>query len=759
LFLHARGDAIAAKKNNKPVVRFGHPTSNRMSLADCKYRAFISYSHRDEKWATWLHNALETFRIPRPLVGKSTTFGIVPPRISPVFRDRDELASATDLGQILTQALHDSAYQIVICSPAAAHSRWVNEEVLTFKRFGRSDRVLCLIVGGEPNAADGAEEAFPAAVRFKIGADGRLTDEAAEPIAADLRPGKDGKSNALLKIVAGILGIGLDVLKQRDQARRQRRLMALAAAGFVGMTMTSALAATAWLARLEAEAQRERAEMQRERAEAEAETARQTTSFMVDLFQVSDPSESLGNSITAREILDKGAARIETELVDQPVIQATLMDTMGTVYKSLGLYTPATALLERALLTRAALLGPRHADVASSLNHLGEVLSLKADYATAERRLRDALDIRRRASEQPTALVADTLADLGDVLTLSGKYAEATPLIDEALAIRRELYGDAPNAEVAESLQDLAFNRYHLGDFARAIEHMRAALDMRRAVHPAVHPDLAEAVNELATLLYQAGDYAGAEPLYTEALDMVRKLLGREHKDIAMALINVGQVLHDQRKHERAEANYREALAMQKRLLGPNHPDLVLTMNNLGFLLYDEGRIADAVAMLEETLILARSALGEDHPDVGAIETNLGFWLSQEGEYDRASTLLDNALEIRRAAFGKNHPQVASTLSYQANLLLATGDFAAARETARQARTILAQHFAPDHWRVATAASAEGAALTELGDYAEAEALLVHSTEVLSQPGVSMELLSRQSRERLDHLYTVWRKQ
>ena len=104
------------------------------------------------------------------------------------------------------------------------------------------------------------------------------------------------------------------------------------------MAITSALAPAAWLARNEAE-------RQRVRAEAEAETARQTTRFMVDLFKVSDPSEALGNSITAREMLDKGAARIERELVDQPAIQATLMDTMGTVYTSLGLYGPALPLV------------------------------------------------------------------------------------------------------------------------------------------------------------------------------------------------------------------------------------------------------------------------------------------------------------------------------------------------------------------------------------------------------------------------------
>jgi tetratricopeptide (TPR) repeat protein len=721
------------------------------TLTASKYRAFISYSHRDEKWAAWLHSALEIYRIPKSLVGQMTAVGDVPSRLAPVFRDREELPTATDLGNILTQALRDSAFQIVICSPAAARSRWVNEEVLTFKRLGRAERVLCLIVGGEPYSG-GEDESFPAAVRFNLGTDGALSSEPAEPIAADVRPGKDGKANALLKIVAGMLGVGLDVLKQREHARRQRRLVLIAGAAVAGMTVTSVLAATAWFARLEAEAQRVR-------AEAEAETARQTTSFMVDLFRVSDPSESLGNSITAREILDKGAARIELELADQPDIQATLMDTMGTVYTSLGLYTPAVSLIERALTTRTTRLGGEQLEVADSLNHLGEVLTLNADYTVAEQRLSAALEIRRRELAAPDPLIAKTLADLGDVLTLQGKYPEATPFVEEALTMRRELYGDANHADLAESIEDLGFNRYYLGDYANAVEDMRAALAMRRAVHGGVHPDLAEAINNVALLLYETGDHAAAGALYREALDMVRVLHGPQHENIATALINYGQVLHDQGDYDSAEANFEEALAMQRTLLGEQHPDLVGTMNNLAFLYYDEGRIPEAIATLRSALSLARTALGEGHPDVGAIATNLGFWLTQEGENDEALMLLDRALEIRRAAFGENHPQVASTLSIKANLLLATMDFAGARDTARQARMILSESLSPDHWRVATAASAEGAALTELGEYAEAETLLVRSKEILSQGGAAMELLSRQSAERLAHLYSIWRKQ
>ena len=183
-----------------------------------------------------------------------------------------------------------------------------------------------------------------------MGPDGELTDARSEPIAADVRPGKDGRNDAKLKLIAGMLGVSLDELKQREAQRRHRRAMLLVTASVAGMAITSTLATTAWLARNEAE-------RQRVRAEAEAETARQTTRFMVDLFKVSDPSEALGNTITAREILDRGAGRIERELGDQPAIQATLMDTMGTVYTSLGLYDPAARLVREAHAKRRGLLG------------------------------------------------------------------------------------------------------------------------------------------------------------------------------------------------------------------------------------------------------------------------------------------------------------------------------------------------------------------------------------------------------------------
>ena len=197
--------------------------------APFKYRAFISYSHRDRRWGDWLHGRLETYRVPRRLVGRAERCGPVPRRLFPVFRDHEELPSSPDLSEAIRQALERSQSLIVICSPHAATSRWVNEEVRIFKQLGRVDRILCLIVDGEPNATDkpdrGLTECFPPAIRFAVSSDGSPTSDRVEPIAADVRSGSDTRADAVLKLVAGILGVAYDELKLREQRRQRRRVV------------------------------------------------------------------------------------------------------------------------------------------------------------------------------------------------------------------------------------------------------------------------------------------------------------------------------------------------------------------------------------------------------------------------------------------------------------------------------------------------------------------------------------------------------
>jgi hypothetical protein len=210
-----------------------------MNLSDAdgfRYWAFISYSHADAKWGDWLHAALETYRIPARLIRNAKLPGAVPKRIFPVFRDREELASSSSLGENIQNALRLSRALVVICSPRAAVSRWVNEEIKLYKSMGREDRVFCLIVDGEPNApADsGLLECFPKTVLVRLNEKGELSDEPAEPIAADAREGKDGRRNALLKLIAGIIGVSYDELRQRERQRQIRQRIRLAASVTAG---------------------------------------------------------------------------------------------------------------------------------------------------------------------------------------------------------------------------------------------------------------------------------------------------------------------------------------------------------------------------------------------------------------------------------------------------------------------------------------------------------------------------------------------
>ena len=209
-----------------------------------KYWAFISYSHKDTAVADWLHTKIETYRVPRSLVGTPSREGDVPMRIMPIFRDRDELPTSAELGDNLEKSLQQSRYLIVICSPDAAQSRWVEEEVRAFKGWYGREHIIALIARGVPNATDRdhpEEECFPASMRFDVGAANARVQ--VEPIAADLRPEGDGRERAFLKILAGVLGVGFDDLYQREKRRQKRRQTMLAAAIVLAL---AAIGATWW---------------------------------------------------------------------------------------------------------------------------------------------------------------------------------------------------------------------------------------------------------------------------------------------------------------------------------------------------------------------------------------------------------------------------------------------------------------------------------------------------------------------------------
>ncbi len=247
-----------------------------------RYWAFISYSHHDSRAATRLHRRLESYRVPRRLIGRPTAKGAVPKRLQPIFRDRDELPSSAELGGVIRQALSESRHLIVICSPSAAASRWVDEEIRLFKAMGGGDRILALIVDGEPNATDPARECFPPSLRES------------EPIAADLRKSGDGPFLARMKLLAGLLGVGLDELVQRE--RRRQREQSLIRGGV--LAVFALLIATVMAVQRRDFDQRERTEYRRQlvehgRRELLAESPMRAAVYLAEAYRRGEDSLAL----------------------------------------------------------------------------------------------------------------------------------------------------------------------------------------------------------------------------------------------------------------------------------------------------------------------------------------------------------------------------------------------------------------------------------------------------------------------------------
>ena len=213
-------------------------------IAGLRYRAFLSYSHADTAWARWLHRALESYRIDKDLVGRETAVGPVPKTLRPIFRDREDFAAGHSLTDQTLKALEASQFLVVICSPNAARSKYVDEEIRRFKALGHAARVIPIIVDGEPG--DPQDECFPPSLRFKVGGDAELTCEREEPIAADARPQSDGKETAKRKIIAGLLGVGFDEIARRaDRAQRRRNLLR-GGIGLFAVVLVAAIGFTGW---------------------------------------------------------------------------------------------------------------------------------------------------------------------------------------------------------------------------------------------------------------------------------------------------------------------------------------------------------------------------------------------------------------------------------------------------------------------------------------------------------------------------------
>ncbi len=347
----------------------------------------------------------------------------------------------------------------------------------------------------------------------------------------------------------------------------------------------------------------------------EAATAKRVSDFLVDLFQVSDPSEARGNTITAREILDKGAVQIDQELEAQPAIRARLMETIGTVYRSLGLFEKAGSMLERALELKRSTYGDNDINVADTLHNLGIVFDDQGKYEEAASLFRKSLDIRSSQLGPDDPEVARSLNSLAIVRWNQGKNAEAEPLLERSLAIKEKALGpDHP--DLANTLINLGVLKHSQRKYDEAETLFKRALAISEKNLGADHPDLGGILNNLGSLYEDQGRRAEAEPLYTRCLKIWEKALGTEHPDVAIAVHNLANLYRNLAKYAEAEPLYLRSLAIFEKTLGADHPYVGISLRERANLYRDQGKYAEAEPLYLRSLAIFDKSPGENQPNL-----------------------------------------------------------------------------------------------------------------------------------------------
>ena len=406
--------------------------------------------------------------------------------------------------------------------------------------------------------------------------------------------------------------------------------------------------------------ERDRANRERDRANRERDRANHITDFMTSMFKVSNPSESRGNTITAREILDKSSTEVKTSLTNDPELQAQLLQVMGDVYENLGLYPRAQSLQQLSLEIRQRVLGPAHPETLQSMNSLASVMANEGNFAEAEKLQRETLDLRRRVLGPEHPDTVRSMTNLANDLRAEGHFTEAEKLHREALDINRHVLG-SENPDTLSVMNGLANDLWIEGQYAEAERVYRETLDIRRRVLGPEHPDTLTSMTNLANDLWRESHYAEAEKLYREALDIRRRVLGPEHPLTLNSVNNLANLMDQVGRYAEAEELNREALAIRRRVLGPEHPDTLVSMNGLAAALDDEGRHAEAEKLYRETLDIRRRVLGPEHPDTMRSMNDLANAMDHEGHYAEAEKLDWEALDLRRRVLGPDHPETANS--------------------------------------------------------------------------------------------------
>jgi len=449
----------------------------------------------------------------------------------------------------------------------------------------------------------------------------------------------------------------------------RRNKLACAATAAVSLSVLLGLAVSTALFLREKEARRQ--------ADSAAEKSRQVSTFLESMLKGVGPAVALGRDTTLlREILDQTAARVTTDLRNEPEVEAEICNTLGEVYRELGLSSNAEEFHSDARSLLAKISGGKLADAALSLNDLALVLRDEGRLSEAESLHREALALRRKIYGNNHADVAVSLNNLALVLRSEDKLAEAERTHLAALAIQQKLFGKG-SLPAATSLNNLALTLRDEGRLAEAETNLRQALTIEQREFGETDPRLGITTDNLAFLLLQEGNLSEATALANRALGFQRKLFGPEHPAVATAMNDLAMVLTAMGHLAEAEQLHREALALRRKVLGETHPEVAASLDHLSQTLRLERKQAEAESLARSALAIRRTVYGNEHSTVAASLESLALVLRDEGKLNEAETSMQTAVALWQRTLGDQSPQLAAArkdlASVQSQESLVTG--------------------------------------------------------------------------------------
>jgi serine/threonine-protein kinase len=464
---------------------------------------------------------------------------------------------------------------------------------------------------------------------------------------------------------------------------------------------------------------------QAQQAQREAARAREMSAFLKDLFSSVAPEQTLGRVVTARELLDTGAARID-ELRADPDVRVDVLLTLGDLYFRLGVFHRSQALLTQAESEALAAFGANDVRTAEVQNSLGYILTELSRYDEADEVVGRALATSRRLDDR--LVLSHSLDALAHLRFNQDRYEEARDLRRELLELNTELHG-ADSWEVAATLQSLGTIEMDRENYDEGGRLLAEALRREREIVGSQHPSVANTLEVIAVLKLRQGRPREAEPYQREALAIRTEVLGEEHPDVARSLDQIALILQRQNRRAEAVELYERALDLRRRVLGAKHTLVADTLTNLATVDYLSGDLTGAAARQREALDIYREAFGEQHPHVAKGLGNLGAILRELRQFDEAEQVLNRALELRRQLFDEEHTDIAVSLLHLAILHRLTNRLPTAELEFRRALAIFEARLPEDHPRVAETRMGLGATLALSGRAAESLSLLESAYE------------------------------